>query len=96
MYILNRYEVNMADAELQYKVIENKSYLLLPLLENYTGICGIVRFVDSQAHLRYFLNQFAISCSLTSLCLGFPLRERSWFSPGKRTILTSFFCILRA
>ena len=40
-------EVNIAEAELQYEVMENKSYVLLPLLENYSGICSIAWFVDS-------------------------------------------------
>ena len=39
-------EVNIAEAELQYEVMENKSYVLLPLLENYSGICSIEWYVD--------------------------------------------------
>ncbi|MCD6276294.1 MAG: hypothetical protein J7J42_06090 [Thermoplasmata archaeon] len=45
-------EVNIAEAELQYELMENKSYVLLPLLENYSGICGIEWYVASMFHLQ--------------------------------------------
>ena len=40
-------EVNIAEVEMQEELKKNKSYVLLPLLENYSGICSIAWFVDS-------------------------------------------------
>ncbi|MCD6370325.1 MAG: hypothetical protein J7L63_02350, partial [Thermoplasmata archaeon] len=40
-------EVNIAEAELQGSIEPGKYYVLLPLLENYSGICSIAWFVDS-------------------------------------------------
>ncbi len=39
-------EVNIAEAELQSEIESNVSYVLLPLLENYNGICSIMWYVD--------------------------------------------------
>ncbi len=45
----NESETNIAEAKLQSTLVSGNSYyVLLPLLENYSGICCIVWYVDRQ------------------------------------------------
>ncbi len=41
-------EVNIAEAELQDNLSAGVNYVLLPLLQNYSGICSITWYVDGQ------------------------------------------------
>ncbi len=44
--IVRENETNIAEAELQRNITSNKEYVLLPLLNNYSGISEIMWFVD--------------------------------------------------
>ena len=44
--IVRENETNIAEAELQENITSSKEYVLLPLLNNYSGICEITWFVD--------------------------------------------------
>ncbi len=44
--IVNASAVNITEAELQTEITSNKSYVLLPLLYNYSGVCIIMWFVN--------------------------------------------------
>ena len=44
--IVRANETNVAEAKLQESIEPGKYYVLLPLLENYSGICSIEWYVD--------------------------------------------------
>ncbi len=46
--IVKECETNIAEAKLQSTLISGENYVLLPLLENYSGICCMAWYVDGQ------------------------------------------------